>query len=113
MDFHTAVNGNILFVNATSKTKVVEYGFQFDQPNEVTQFIDNFCLKRHPWHFVISTPIRFYSLAPFSTYKEEYERYSRAARTAAKEDTPLKKFFLQHLTSSIYLEGLGKAGHIG
>ncbi|MFX0201862.1 MAG: HAD hydrolase-like protein [Candidatus Hodarchaeota archaeon] len=106
MDFRTAVNGGILFLNATWRIKSVEYGFCFDHPNEINQFIDNFCIKEHPWHFAITSPVEFYSLAPFSTYREEYENYSRAARAAAKADTPLKTFFLRHLISSIYQSGL-------
>jgi predicted amidophosphoribosyltransferase len=106
IDFKTAVNGKFLFLNAIWETDSVDYGIKIKSPKEITDFINVFCLRTHYWHFKYETGIIYYSLAPFSTYKEDYRFYSTDARDAAKFNSNRKDFFLKYLITAIYLSGL-------
>lgn len=107
IDFQTAVNSNLLFLNEIWEPQQVSYGFTFSTPKEVGRFIDVFALKEHPWFYAIDRPgLQYRSLAPFSTRKADYAVYSEVARTAAKTATSERHFFLNSLISSIYFSGL-------
>lgn len=107
MDFRTAINSNLLFLNETWETQQVSYGFTFSTPKEVGRFINAFALKEHPWFYAIDRPgLEYRSLAPFSTFAADYEVYSSAARMAAKSATSERHFFLNSLIASIYFSGL-------
>jgi len=107
-DFRTALQSKILFMNATWDRQETSYGFVFDSPQAIKRFIELFGLKAHHWFYQIDSPIRYRSLAPFSTYKEDYRVYSEAARNAAKIGTPERRFFLYSLVASLYFTDLIK-----
>lgn len=108
-DMRTAVNGNILFLRATWYSNNTEYGFEFSQPKEVARFIDTLCLREHFWsHEIIDGDFEYYALAPFSTYKEAFRKYSENARAAAKFGQGDVDFWLGALVTSMYFTGIYK-----
>ena len=106
IDFKTAVNSRLLFLNAIWDRQDVRYGFIVSSPSEIGRFIDAFGLKSHPWFYQVDSPIRYRSLSPFSTLREDYKEYSEAARQAAKAGTPERHFFLNSLVGSLYFSGM-------
>lgn len=108
-DMRTAVNGNILFINATWFGKRTEYGFEFTSPKDVARFIDIFGLRRHLWHYTIRTDdLEYYALAPYSTMKPEFSAYSTDAKYAAKWGAGHPDFWTKYLFSTIYFSELHK-----
>ena len=53
MDFRTAINSHLLFLNVTWEREEVSYGFTFSSPKEVGRFIDVVGLKEHHWFYEI------------------------------------------------------------
>lgn len=106
IDFRTAINSDLLFINAIWERQEVGYGFVLSSPSEVGRFISAFGLKQHPWYYQIDDPIQYRSMAPFSTHWEDYREYSLAARQAAKTGTPERHFFLKSLVASLHFSGL-------
>ncbi|MDD1827358.1 phosphoribosyl transferase [Photobacterium sp. ZSDE20] len=108
-DMRTAVNGNILFLRATWYIDNTDYGFKFSEPKEVARFIDTLCLREHFWsHKIIDGDFEYYALAPFSTFKEEFRKYSENARAAAKFGQGDVDFWLGALVTSMYFTGIHK-----
>ncbi|MGR6860751.1 phosphoribosyl transferase [Aliivibrio salmonicida] len=108
-DMRTAVNGNILFLRATWYSNNTDYGFEFSEPKEVARFIDTLCLREHFWsHEIIDGDFEYYALAPFSTYKEAFRKYSENARAAAKFGQGDVDFWLGALVTSMYFTGIHK-----
>ena len=105
-DLRTAVNAHLLFANAAWLQEDTPYGFVFRSPAAVRAFVDVVATRTHPWFYAIDNPVMFRSLAPFSTYRPDYELYSRAARRAAKVGSDEQDFFLQSLAWSIYVTKL-------
>ncbi len=103
IDFQTAINSKILFLNAIWETQQIDYGFTIESPLELIEYVKTYGLKQHYWFFEIDRPSSFRSLSPFSTYKEEYQMYSAVARKSAKSGGAARNFFLQSLISSLYL----------
>lgn len=82
-DMRTAVNGKILFLRATWYSNNTTYGFEFSQPKELARFIDTLCLREHFWsHEIKDGDFEYYALAPFSTLKAEFKKYSENARSS-------------------------------
>ena len=105
-DMRTAVNGEVLFLNATWLKDSTGYGFKFDSPKEVAKFIDIFCVRTNGWAFEIDDgPLRYRSLAPFSTKYVEYESYSADARNT-KDGWGRPDFWGPYLCATLYLTGL-------
>ncbi|EDL53765.1 hypothetical protein VSAK1_26355, partial [Vibrio mediterranei AK1] len=68
---------------------------------------DTLCLREHFWsHEIIDGDFEYYALAPFSTYKEEFRKYSEDARDAAKKGTGHVDFWLGALATSMYFTGI-------
>ena len=107
-DMRTAVNGGVLFLNATWYGKTVDYGFEFATPKDVAKFVDVFCLRDHLWHFAINDGVEFYALAPYSTYIPEFSVYSSDAKDAAKFGAGHPDFWTKYLISTIYFSELHK-----
>ncbi|MDF4801844.1 phosphoribosyl transferase [Vibrio parahaemolyticus] len=108
-DMRTAVNGNILFLRATWFSNNTDYGFEFSEPKEVARFIDTLCLREHFWsHEIIDGDFEYYALAPFSTFKEAFRKYSENARAAAKFGRGDVDFWLGALVTSMYFTGIHK-----
>ncbi|WP_318495650.1 phosphoribosyl transferase [Photobacterium leiognathi] len=108
-DMRTAVNGDILFLRATWYSNNTDYGFEFSTPKEVARFIDTLCLREHFWsHEIIDGDFEYYALAPFSTFKEEFRKYSENARAAAKFGQGDVDFWLGALVTSMYFTGIHK-----
>ena len=108
-DMRTAVNADLLFLRAQWFSNETEYGLPFGTPLDIARFIDTFCLRGHWWSTTIEDgPVRYYSLAPFSTYIEAYSFYSSDARSAAKAGKGHPEFWLSALVTSIYFTGLHK-----
>lgn len=106
-DMITAVNGGLLFLRATWYSKNTDYGFEFSEPKEVARFIDTLCLREHFWsHEIKDGSFEYYALAPFSTYKEEFRKYSENARAAAKFGNGDVDFWLGALVTSMYFTGI-------
>ncbi|CAJ1777934.1 hypothetical protein HLBENOHH_00420 [Aeromonas dhakensis] len=106
-DMRTAVNGNLLFLRATWFQHRTDYGFEFISPKEVARFIDTLCLREHYWsHIINSNDFRYYALAPFSTMKAEFKRYSEDARAAAKYGSGTVDFWLGALVTSLYFSNI-------
>lgn len=106
-DMRTAVNGNLLFLRATWYSKNTDYGFKFSEPKEVARFIDTLCLREHFWsHEIKDGPFEYYALAPFSTLKAEFRKYSENARAAAKFGNGDVDFWLGALVTSMYFTGI-------
>ena len=106
-DMRTAVNGEVLFLNATWFGQRIVYGFKFPTPKDIAKFIDVFCLRSHDWHFSVNHGgLRYHSLAPFSTMKPEYEVYSADARSTAKFGLGQAEFWGRYLCSTMFLTGL-------
>lgn len=106
-DMKTAVNGGLLFLRAIWYSKNTDYGFEFSEPKEVARFIDTLCLREHFWsHEIKDGSFEYYALAPFSTYKEEFRKYSENARAAAKFGNGDVDFWLGALVTSMYFSGI-------
>lgn len=106
-DMRTAVNGKILFLRATWYSNNTTYGFEFSQPKELARFIDTLCLREHFWsHEIKDGDFEYYALAPFSTLKAEFKKYSENARAAAKFGHGDVDFWLGALVTSMYFTGI-------
>ena len=106
-DMRTAVNGNILFLRAIWYSHNTNYGFEFKEVKEIARFIDTLCLRAHFWSHVIKDgDFEFYALAPFSTYKEAFRKYSENGRAAAKFGQGDVDFWLGALVTSMYFTGI-------
>lgn len=106
-DMQTAVNGGVLFLNATWISDSIPYGFKFKTPKAIAKFIDVFCVRSHGWHFSVEEGgLHYYSLAPFSTMKPEYETYSEDARDTAKSGIGTPTFWGRYLCATMFLTGL-------
>ncbi|MBB1340035.1 phosphoribosyl transferase [Pseudoalteromonas sp. SR45-6] len=109
-DMRTAVNGKILFLRATWYSNNLDYGFEFHEPKELARFIDTLCLRTHFWSFEINDKgFEYYALAPFSTYKPQFKKYSENARAAAKFGQGNVDFWLGALVTSMYFTGIYKS----
>ena len=107
-DMRTAVNGNLLFLNANWFNKSIDYGFCFDSPLDIARFIDTFCLRESLWHYIIEeNNLRYYALSPFSTYFKEFEFLSSDARNA-KFGYGHVDFWMKYLISTIYFSEIHK-----
>lgn len=107
MDMRTAVNGKILFLRATWYSNNTDYGFEFEEPKELARFIDTLCLREHFWsHQIKENNFEYYALAPFSTLKHEFKKYSENARAAAKFGIGNVDFWLGALVTSLYFTGI-------
>jgi hypothetical protein len=106
-DMRTAVNGGVLFVNATWFGAHTKYGFQFATPLEVARFIDTFCIRDSHFGFALAKP-EFYALSTFATLYEQYRIYSADARASAKHDHPHRDFWLKYLVATVYFSELYK-----
>lgn len=108
-DMKTAVNGKLLFLRASWYSNNTDYGFQFDTPKEMARFIDTLCCRDHFWsHEIIDGDFEYYALAPFSTFKAEFSKYSENARAAAKFGRGNVDFWLGALVTSLYFTGIHK-----
>lgn len=106
-DMRTAVNGKILFLRATWYSNNTTYGFEFSQPKELARFIDTLCLREHFWsHEIKDGDFEYYALAPFSTLKAEFKKYSENARAATKFGHGDVDFWLGALVTSMYFTGI-------
>jgi Phosphoribosyl transferase domain len=110
-DMKTAVNGNLLFLNAVWHGEVNPYGYHFDSPLDVARFIDCFCLGMDDWFWALEQGGRkIYALAPYSTMSPRYaeaQRYSSHAHETAKHLGGDATFWGRLLAASVYLFGLG------
>lgn len=107
-DMRTAVNGGILFLNACWYGKTVDYGFEFATPKDIAKFVDVFCLRDHLWHYSINNGVEYYSLAPYSTFIQDFSVYSSDAKNAAKFGAGHPEFWTKYLISTIYFSELHK-----
>lgn len=108
-DMQTAVNGKVLFLNATWYGHNTDYGFTFAHPKIVARFIDTFCLRNNLWHYKIDElSLRYYAFAPYSTSIPEYSLTSSDAKNAAKFGGGHLDFWTQYLWSTIYFAELHK-----
>lgn len=106
-DMQTAVNGNLLFLSSTWYNDNTSYGFKFSEPKQMARFIDTLCLREHFWsHEINDGNFEFYALAPFSTMRPDYARYSEDARSAAKHGLGHPDFWLSALVTSMYFTGI-------
>ncbi|EPK3183984.1 TPA: phosphoribosyl transferase [Enterobacter asburiae] len=106
-DMRTAVNGKILFLRATWYSNNTDYGFEFSEPKELARFIDTLCLREHFWsHEIADGDFEYYALAPFSTLKPAFKKYSENARAAAKFGAGEVDFWLGALVTSMYFTGI-------
>jgi len=106
-DMRTAVNGKILFLRATWYSNNTDYGFEFGAPKELARFIDTLCLREHFWsHEIKDGDFEYYALAPFSTMKPAFKKYSENARAAAKFGQGDVDFWLGALVTSMYFTGI-------
>lgn len=106
-EMQTAVNGNVLFLNATWYEKNTDYGFEFASPLKVARFIDIFCLREYLWQYSISYQnLEYYALGIYGTRDPEYSIYTLDAKEAAKLGRGHLDFWLNYLLSSIYFSGI-------
>ncbi|MDC9502933.1 MULTISPECIES: hypothetical protein [unclassified Pseudoalteromonas] len=106
-DMRTAVNGRILFLRATWYSDNTNYGFEFGKPKELARFIDTLCLREHFWsHEIKDGDFEYYALAPFSTFKHAFKKYSENGRAAAKAGQGDVDFWLGALVTSMYFTGI-------
>ncbi|MCB5288508.1 MAG: HAD family hydrolase, partial [Candidatus Cloacimonetes bacterium] len=106
-DMRTAVNGNLLFLCGTWYNDNINYGFKFSEQKQMARFIDTLCLREHFWsHEIHEDNIQFYALAPFSTMRPDYARYSDDAKRAAKHGLGHPDFWLSALVTSLYFTGI-------
>lgn len=106
-DMRAAVNGKILFLRATWYSNNTDYGFEFGSPKELARFVDTLCLREHFWsHEIKDGDFEYYALAPFSTMKPAFKKYSENARAAAKFGQGEVDFWLGALVTSMYFTGI-------
>lgn len=107
-DFRSAINGNLLFLNALwYSEQVSDYGIHVATPKDLGRFIDVFCLRDHFWHFTIEDDgLRYFALGPYSTRVEAFTDYSNDALATAKYNAGHPDFWTKYLYSSIYFTGL-------
>lgn len=105
-DMRTAVNSQVLFLNGTWICDNIDYGFKFESPREIAKFIDVFCIRDHDWEFNINVDnLEYYALAPFSTLKQEHEKYSSDAIQTAKTNMGHPEFWGKYICATLYLSG--------
>jgi hypothetical protein len=110
-DMRTAVNGNLLFLNAVWHGESSPYGYHFDSPLDVARFVGCFCLGVGDWYWALEqNQIKVYALGPYSTISPQYaeaQKYSTHARDTAKHLGGDATFWGRLLAASVYLSGLG------
>src|SRR3984893_5988358 len=110
-DMKTAVNGNLLFLNAVWHGGASPYGYHFDSPLDVARFVDCFCLSIGDWFWALERDdIKVYAVGPYSTLSPQYaeaQQYSTHARDTAKHLGGDATFWGRLLAASVYLSGLG------
>jgi hypothetical protein len=105
-DMQTAVNGGVLFLNATWYGKNNDYGFEFDSPFEIARFVDIFCLRDNLWFYHINSDnLEYYSPGTYAYLEQQYT-YSRDAKEAAKYGRGKPDFWIKYLLSTVYFSGL-------
>ncbi|MFC1982520.1 phosphoribosyltransferase [Chloroflexota bacterium] len=66
-------------------------------------------MREHYWQYrIIQDNLEFYALAPYSTYKPEFEDYSQDAKAASKWGGGHVDFWTKYLIATIYFSGLYK-----
>lgn len=111
-DMITAVNGNMLFLNAEWFGSNCDYGFKFDSPKDIARFVDTFCLRDHLWHYVVEhDDLKFYSLGVFTYHKPYAKYYSEDANATLKKGRGHPDFWTKYLVSSIYFSELFDSFH--
>ena len=106
-DMMTAVNGKVLFLNATWYGKNTDYGFEHKTPIDVGRFIDIFCLRDHFWQYSIQeNGLEYYALGIYGTIDDEFKIYTEDAKQAAKFGRGHPEFWANYLLASIYFSGL-------
>jgi Haloacid dehalogenase-like hydrolase len=107
-DMKTAVNSKILFLNAIWYGQETEYGFTFEKPKDIAQFIDVFCLREHLWGYKIKDGnLEYYALGIYGTKEEKYD-YSKDLFEATKFGRGHPDFWIKYLLSAVYFSGLHK-----
>jgi len=107
IDMQTAVNGRLLFLNATWYKQSNYYGFEFISPFDIARFIDIFCLRKYYWDYCINNQgLEFYSLGTYGFLEEKYKVYSQDARHAAKSGKGHPDFWIKYLLSTVYFSGI-------
>lgn len=106
-DMQTAVNSNLLFLNASWYGKQINYGLEFKTPSEIARFIDVFCLRQYLWGYEIKYQnLEYYALGIYGFLEDKYKSYSNDAKKTAKEGRGHPDFWSKYLISTIYLSGL-------
>lgn len=106
-DMKTAVNSNLLFLNASWCGKNIDYGFEFQTPYEIARFIDVFCQRDNLWSYAINDRnLEYYALGIYGTWEEKYKIYSDDAREAVKYGRGHPDFWIKYLLSTVYFSGL-------
>ncbi|WP_375513458.1 hypothetical protein [uncultured Nostoc sp.] len=106
-DMKTAVNGGLLFLNATWYEQTNYYGFEFTSPLDVARFVDIFCLRENLWHYCINHQgLEFYSLGTYGFLEQKYAVYSQDAKEAAKNGRGHPDFWIKYLLSTVYFSGM-------
>jgi Phosphoribosyl transferase domain len=109
-DMKTAVNGDVLFLNALWHGEANPYGYRFQSPKDVARFVDCICLGLDDWFWALKKgDLRVYALAPFTTLSPQYVKahdYSASARETAKHGPGDATFWGRLLAARVYFSGL-------
>jgi hypothetical protein len=109
-DMKTAVNGDVLFLNALWHGEANPYGYRFQSPKDVARFIECICLGLNNWFWALEKgDLRVYALAPFTTLSARYVKahaYSANARETAKHGAGDATFWGRLLAARVYFSGL-------
>src|SRR5262249_31233472 len=109
-DMKTAVNGDVLFLNALWHGEANPYGYRFRSPKDVARFVDCICLGLDDWFWALKkSDLRVYALAPFTTLSPQHVKahaYSASARETAKHGAGDARFWGRRLAARVYFPGL-------
>jgi len=113
-DMIAARNGKLLFLNGIWYKDTCNYGLKFNSFKEIARFLDIFLLRKNTWSMKAEfDKFTYYSLAPFSTYKESFSAYSKSARATLKDysnktTVEMDKFWGYYIISSLFLADIHK-----
>ena len=106
-DMLAGVNNGLLLVRPAWYGDDMEYGFRVSSIGQLAQFCEIFALRQHPIYWSINSgSLQARSMAPFSTYFEEFAKYGANARQVAKENKGDPKFWFFAVVSTIYFSGI-------
>lgn len=116
-DMWTAVNSQVVYLNAAWSNPTMEYGIQVSSPAILTPLVENFFMKPTLWYWTLDTQDRLGRMveakamidgngAGVLDIRYGLLNWAKHDRDSSVGPFKLGNFFMLHLLASIYLGGL-------